>query len=540
MSKPELQQWLISRDGFHQRFLRVLKNSVSAQFPRLEKTGDTSRIENWAYLLFCASILADSERADCQDIALRIAQACMTDQSSSPEERDAAAVVFDDLANRVAVDLSTSRELLRPSLTSRLGTVARMEWTRRSLENSVSLADHTTLIANRFQKEFWKAWQESTWTSASAPTSAGKSFIILQCIADFFLQLPNGVAIYIVPTRALIHQVETDFRNLRQQRSLAHITVSSIPLRNLLKPEGGNFFVFTQERLHLFLSTFSTPPHIDFIIVDEAHKVGDGQRGVLLQDVLERVTSTNPALKVIFASPQTENPETLLTDAPNDILKRSLRSNDITVNQNLIWATQAPMKPKRWIVSLCLPEELIQLGEVQLTFNPTTSKRLPFVAQALSPTGGGNLLYVDGAADAEKAAQLLFDLVGSSADVAASSAISELIELVKGAVHDQYSLARVLQRGIAFHYGNMPLIVRNEIERCFKDGHISYLVCTSTLIEGVNLPCRNIFVRGPKKGRGQPMNEGDFWNLAGRAGRWGREFQGNVVCVDAMNLHVWR
>ena len=28
------------------------------------------------------------------------------------------------------------------------------------------------------------------------------------------------------------------------------------------------------------------------------------------------------------------------------------------------------------------------------------------------------------------------------------------------------------------------------------------------------------------------MNEADFWNLAGRAGRWGNEFQGNVVCID--------
>jgi hypothetical protein len=36
------------------------------------------------------------------------------------------------------------------------------------------------------------------------------------------------------------------------------------------------------------------------------------------------------------------------------------------------------------------------------------------------------------------------------------------------------------------------------------------------------------------------MNEGDFWNLAGRAGRWGREFQGNIVCVDATNDKVWR
>lgn len=35
------------------------------------------------------------------------------------------------------------------------------------------------------------------------------------------------------------------------------------------------------------------------------------------------------------------------------------------------------------------------------------------------------------------------------------------------------------------------------------------------------------------------MNETDFWNLAGRAGRLGKEFQGNVVCVDPRNTSAW-
>jgi hypothetical protein len=35
------------------------------------------------------------------------------------------------------------------------------------------------------------------------------------------------------------------------------------------------------------------------------------------------------------------------------------------------------------------------------------------------------------------------------------------------------------------------------------------------------------------------MTQGDFWNLAGRAGRWGKEFQGHIVCVDAGVPSVW-
>ena len=46
-------------------------------------------------------------------------------------------------------------------------------------------------------------------------------------------------------------------------------------------------------------------------------------------------------------------------------------------------------------------------------------------------------------------------------------------------------------------------------------------------------------MRGPKKGT-KPLNESDFWNLAGRAGRLGTEFQGSVVCLDPQREEVWR
>src|SRR5690606_17490727 len=107
-----------------------------------------------------------------------------------------------------------------------------------------------------------------------------------------------------------------------------------------------------------------------------------------------------------------------------------------------------------------------------------------------------------------------------------------LSELAERAVHRKFALTQTVQHGVAFHYGGLPLLLRLEIERCFKEGHLKYLICTSTLVEGVNLPCRNLFVRAPRRGSGHPMTMPDFWNLAGRAGRLGFEFQGNVICIE--------
>ena len=117
--------------------------------------------------------------------------------------------------------------------------------------------------------------------------------------------------------------------------------------------------------------------------------------------------------------------------------------------------------------------------------------------------------------------------------------MAALAQLARKGVHSAYQLARLVEAGVAFHYGNMPSLIRREVERLFRLGKIKYLVCTSTLIEGVNLACRTIIVRGPRKGIGKPMQPHDFWNLAGRAGRWGAEFQGNIICIDPNSTDAW-
>lgn len=167
--------------------------------------------------------------------------------------------------------------------------------------------------------------------------------------------------------------------------------------------------------------------------------------------------------------------------------------------------------------------------------------RLPVLAFTLCGSNKGNLVYCNGAAEAEKTAiQLMSLILDKKPNFAVSDRIKELIKHIKKTIHPNYTLVEVLKAGVAFHYGNMPLSVRNEIEELFKSGEISFLVCTSTLIEGVNLPAKSIFVRGPQKGKNIPMNEMDFWNLAGRAGRQGKEFQGNIICLDVDDNNVWK
>jgi replicative superfamily II helicase len=95
-------------------------------------------------------------------------------------------------------------------------------------------------------------------------------------------------------------------------------------------------------------------------------------------------------------------------------------------------------------------------------------------------------------------------------------------------------LVDVLKYGVAFHYGNMPGSIRAGVEELFKARKLKFICCTSTLLQGVNLPVRDLVIEAPRKGIDHPMGRADFLNLAGRAGRLGVEFHGNVWCLHPM------
>ena len=78
--------------------------------------------------------------------------------------------------------------------------------------------------------------------------------------------------------------------------------------------------------------------------------------------------------------------------------------------------------------------------------------------------------------------------------------------------------------------GYLPASIRLRIEEGFKDGMIRTMFCTSTLVEGVNLPADNLFITSYKNGRSD-MNEVEFRNLVGRVGRIQYNLYGNVFML---------
>lgn len=544
MNQDELQQWLLSGEGLADEIGALRRWSARQSFgpdvvPMPEH--ENGYTPAWQRLLLAASILAEATERSDQEVSLMIAQAGLL-FGDCALIRDAAAVVLSQLANKRSIELATKRELLAPDLQSRLGISERLLTARRELETAIAVNARILIDGNEFQSEFWLKLLDADWTSATAPTAAGKTFLVLNWLLQELERRRAMLVVFMAPTRALVGEIEKQILDFLPRFGIPDLRVASLPLKSLGDLSKPTVLVLTQERLHLFLNACDSPPQIDITVVDEAQKLNDGSRGVILQDAIERIVRANNACRFVFLSPHAANPETLLDDAPSETSKAVIPGSTPTVTQNLFLAMQRLGKPTEWILKLAADD--IPVGEFRLhaKTGTTESKRLSFIALALGRYETGTLVYANGAAEAEKIANQIYDGLGAIEDIDGSELdedLKDLSDFCRSSIHARFQLVSLVKRGVAFHYGNMPTILRNEIERLFRIGKIRFLVCTSTLVEGVNLACRTIIMRGPKKGLGNPMTPQDFWNLAGRAGRWGADFHGNIVCVDPANQRLW-
>jgi len=515
-------------ESFKRQYKSIIAISVSSTIKNLKwkvEFEELNRQVNWNNILGIASILSHSESSKHLEAALRIAQTCLN-LNLEESQKNASVVILENLTNIPALKLAVKRNLIQENYEETLPLPFKLQTNRIKIENSVLFEDQIISL-NRFQKKVFDSSKKNNSISISAPTSSGKSFILYQLLLDE-LKNKEKTIVYIVPTRALISQVEDDLRILLKENNISEVNLTTVPLHNSNNGET-NLFVFTQERLHWYLLQ-SENPKIDFLLVDEAHKIDNGNRGILLQRKIEEVIDKNPDVRLFFSSPFTSNPEILLENIGESKSKDTINTEFVAVNQNLLYVKQVKMKPKEWEIELILKDEKIEIGTIVLQDRPTDeAKKIALITKAISGEKNGNLIYANGAAESEKFAKILTQLVEKESS---SPKVKELIKLVKTTIHKDYILGKVLENKIAFHYGNMPLLVRQEIEKLFKENEIKYLVCTSTLLEGVNLPATSVFIRKPTRGKGKPLNENDFWNLAGRAGRWGKEFSGNIICIE--------
>lgn len=312
----------------------------------------------------------------------------------------------------------------------------------------------------------------------SAPTSFGKSLLV----DAFIARKKPQVVVVILPTIALIDECRRRFLRTFGSDYRIITTVSDEYIA-----DQATIFVLTQER---FLQR-GDDVQIDFLFIDEFYKL-DPDRGDQRYETLNLALykALPRARQTFMAGPHIRDINLGARWKGNF---RFLRTDYRTVTVNVIDRTDGEQRLATFL------SDLKGVGDdASLVFTAT-----PGTAQTLMSE------MID--ADISYTTNLGWDLG----------------QWIARNYHAAWPLANGNERGIAIHHGRLPRSLGQLFVHLFNENEIKVLICTSTLIEGVNTSAANVFVYDKKIAR-DDFDFFSFANIRGRVGRMMRHFVGNA------------
>lgn len=533
----ELAHRILRHDQFWAAYQRLLVDGVRLNlgFPTAGFNESESVIIG--RLAETAGSLACATEEEHKELAYRLAYLLATQYPDQyPGLRSLARLVFSRIGNIPATDML---EKLHGNVkvAPPLPTPQRIEALEREHANSVVIGGRRVFLTD-FQADVLNRLRNGQSVSISAPTSAGKTFILTKYVADRFAASSEPLrVIVIVPSRALIRQTKRDLDEAFSAASVGEVAIVTAALKSDPKApsDGRKVYVLTQERLQMLLQlNADTDFRIDLMVVDEAQKLNDDQRGIILEKSVLEVLARSPNAQVVFIAPRAKNPESL-------IYRFALsRAGHVATSLSPVSQNELSLSIADGVATLTIHEGgkswtvLENMPLPPARGDLANRESLMAYAGAHFGAGGFTIMFCNTTAETEKVANSLQHYL-KPVSSSKSDEINEFIRFLKDYVHQDYYLVDCLRYGVAFHYGDMPDVVRNHVEALFRSKQLGWLCCTSTLLEGVNLPATNIFTFNPLLGRKQ-MEDSSYWNLVGRAGRLMNDFAGNVFCI---NMEDW-
>lgn len=348
-----------------------------------------------------------------------------------------------------------------------------------ALEFFKPLNDDGNIVFHRAQADVYHKLLSGENVILSAPTSFGKSKIV-----DSIIELNRYKNITIVvPTIALIDETR---RRLSRFSGLYKI-VTQITQEQAIK----NIFIFTAERLNSYKSL----PHIDFFVVDEFYKIGaldrDEERTISLNQAFYKLYKMGGQFYLLGPNIHT---------IPNN-LDRDLKCSFYSTS----FAT---------VVS---EVEYVAPGDNDL-------ERL---VSLLTNLEGQTLVYCKSPNRVSEVARKLLEHL----ELLCEGDVSDTAEWLEAEFHEEWIFPRSLRHGVALHHGRLPRSLAQNSVKLFNEHKVKYLLCTSTLIEGVNTSARNVVIFDHKIGNA-PYDFFTFNNIKGRGGRMFQYFIGHVYVFN--------
>jgi len=418
----------------------------------------------------------------------------------------------------------------------------------------------------RFPKELWPAQRKIAEAGllrggsgvVQMPTSAGKTRATELIIRSVFLSGRSNLAVIVAPFRSLCHDIRSDLVGAFADEDVALDEVSDSFLLDVdiagVLAQRSVLIVTPEKLLYMLRRAPELAERIGLVIYDEGHQFEGFARGPTYELLLSSLRMTlAPEAQVVLISAVIGNApviaEWLIGDA-----------NSVICGEGLLPTTKsiafASWQHERGLLRYVSPDDPEQqeffvpriVTQSNLALNPGETAERVFPRRGPPHESGDVGLYL-GLHLVERGSVALFrgtkdgviSLCGRSVDiferavespcpldVSDAAEIERLTHLTSQNLGADQVVTQASALGILAHHGNTPEGLRLSVEHAMKEGHAKFVICTSTLAQGVNFPIRYLIVSTTQQGK-EKIKVRDFQNLMGRAGRAGMHTEGSVI-----------
>jgi len=329
-----------------------------------------------------------------------------------------------------------------------------------------------------------------------APTSYGKSELIISAIEKSV----NQRVCVLVPSKSLLAQTRKRVMDAKikwVEQIISHPDMHR-PANN------SSIYVLTQERLTRILNQ-DKDAAFDLVIVDEAHNLLDKDgRNTLLASVIRILEFRNSSTSFKFLTP-------FLTETSSLKIKNSsYTSVDYKVNEYV-------KSELLYIADYRGGQDSLEFYDhFTHDFVPLQNNSSDYLSYIHDNSAAKNIIYFNRPKHIQSFAKILADSLPEVNSELEQDAINE----ISTNTHEKYLLLHCLRHGVLYHHGSMTEPIRNYVEYLYCEcDNIKFLVSSSTLLEGVNLPIEKMFLLSNRKGL-RSLSPSQFKNLIGRVSRF--------------------
>lgn len=408
----------------------------------------------------------------------------------------------------------------------------------------------------------------------STPTSGGKTLVAQLMVASHLATEKTSVC-YVAPTRSLCHEVRNSLAS--RLRYVGTEVVDGLPEGDWLDEQlsvAARVEVMTPERLSYLIRSDSKKvlERFGMFIFDEVHSVGERGRGWTLEE----------DLTYLHYATQKEHHRIVLMSAAVGNRVHFVQWISSEEDSKDVFFLHSDWRGPRRLHAICSTQVDWQQPQEEITRSAQFPRCIKYPLFAtlhvrISHTGKmhslqttepvGSLVFkysVDNHRERDNSNttpfyEMLVPIIRHlsvsgpvliiestrPSTVRMAKAIAEdqelleqpenqpLIDLIEARLGNKHPLSEVIRKGVAYHHGSLPSEIREAIEEAVTQGNLRFLVATTTMTEGVNLPVRSVVVASQgshtQEGFKEYITGSKLINAIGRAGRATKETEGVVV-----------